>query len=151
MRSYIAVDPGIPICQAGEKLRFAVAPVMTNTGFTPARNVCHRIKVAILDLSNGKDHVFDDSGELAKTDAGLPPRQTFVLNGIVADHYSDADVLQIMEGKTRRLFTWGTVTYDDIFGNSWSTNFCHNYVFYKDEKETIRFFSYHFQNHNNAT
>jgi hypothetical protein len=60
-----------------------------------------------------------------------------------------------MRGDKKRLFCWGTVTYDDIFGDSWQTNFCHNFIFYKDKDsagiEVIKFFAYYYRSHNSAT
>jgi hypothetical protein len=155
MRAYISVDTGAPTCQHGT-LNFAGAPIMTNTGLTPARNVSHKIKAAILDLSKDPGtYQFDESAEIRKSDAVLSPRQTFVLNTYIENRVPDEDVPGIMAGATKRLFVWGTVTYDDIYGGSWETNFCHNFVFYKDKapdgSEVIRSLGYYYRSHNGAT
>jgi hypothetical protein len=55
-----------------------------------------------------------------------------------------------MQGNTRRLYTWGKVTYDDVYGGSWETHFCINYWFVKVGDEVKVFGNFH-PEHNNAT
>ncbi|MGA9667401.1 MAG: hypothetical protein WBQ69_13280 [Gallionella sp.] len=154
IRAYIAVDIGVPTCQDGE-LRFATAPIMTNTGFTPARNVSHKIMSDILNTNITDAYKFDESAQFVLSDAVLSPRQQFVINSIVDKKYPIEDVPAIMQGKDKRLFVWGTITYEDIFGNSWETNFCHNFIFFRDKNnegvEIIKFLGYYYRSHNQAT
>lgn len=154
IRAYLAVDIGVPTCQEGQ-LRFAASPVMTNTGFTPARRVSHRISAAILNTNLPDDFRFEAPPHWNINDAVLSPRQTFVLNSVVRDRYAPEDIEEIMRGEHRRLFVWGTITYEDIFGNGWETNFCHNFFFFKardtDGAERIRFNGFFYRSHNNAT
>lgn len=155
MRAYISVDTGTPTCQ-DENLRFGGAPVMVNTGLTPARNVRHKIKAEILDLSDDVrgEHKFDDA-EVRNADAALASRQSLALNVIAAKREPDTEVPAIMRGDRKRLFVWGTVTYEDIFGKTWETNFCHNFVFFKEKnskgEDVIKFLAYYYRAHNDAT
>lgn len=149
MRAYIAVDLGVPTCQEGN-LRFAAAPVLINTGLTPAKNVSNKIKCAILDLSNTTNYTFDESASITNFDATFSPRQPFVINNILGETIPESELEDVMQGNTKRFYVWGTVTYDDIFGNSWKTNFCHNFVFYRLEG-TIKYYGYYYRTHNDAT
>lgn len=149
MRAYIAVDVGKAISQNSD-LRFEADPIIVNTGFTPAKNVSTWIKAAILDPTVTHDYLLKENGEFRKNDATLNPRQTFTIFGIVRDRYSIEEVVCIMEGVDKRLFVWGAVSYEDVFGGKWETNFCHNYVFYKTGDE-IGFSGYYYNAHNNST
>ena len=55
-----------------------------------------------------------------------------------------------MQGNSRRLFAWGKVTYDDVYGGSWETNFCISYWFVKVGEE-MKVFGNFYPKHNNAT
>lgn len=151
IRAYIAVDVGDATYQDAN-LNFAFSPVMTNTGFTPARNVSYKAMADILDLTPDGTHVFEDPKGGQASDAVLSPRQKFVITAVVDRRLSDTDVAAVMRGETKRLFVWGTVTYDDIFGNKWETNFCHNCIFLADkENKVTRVNTYYYRTHNSAT
>ncbi|MEP7246492.1 MAG: hypothetical protein ABI885_22830, partial [Gammaproteobacteria bacterium] len=67
MRAYVAVDHGRATFQ-DENLRFDSAPVFTNTGFTPARNVCYSAVAEILATDQPEAFVFAQA-ELKRNDA----------------------------------------------------------------------------------
>jgi hypothetical protein len=150
MRAYVSVDIGTATYQ-DTKLRFASGPTITNTGYTPARNVSYQVMAEILDADLPPDHVFEKFAEKRVNDASLAPRQQFTVHGLVRDRVPDADVEAVMRGENRRLFVWGTVSYDDVFGGSWETNFCHNFIFYKAADGNIKFNGFLWRTHNNAT
>jgi hypothetical protein len=150
MRAYVVADTGTGTYQ-DEHLNFAGSPVLINTGLTPARNVSYKIVARILNVADIIEAVLSDGGPIQQHDVVLTPKQTFVIQGVVNTRFSDSDVQEIMKGETRRLFVWGTVTYDDIFGSSWETNFCHYYTFYPNEEKKIVFRGYYNPTHNNAT
>ena len=151
MRAYVAVNTGTAAYQDGN-LRFASSPLITNTGFTPARNVRNRVMAAILDTHLPADYKFCDSANMSPHDATLSPRQTFTITGVVSDRYEDAEVELIMRGMAKRLYVWGTVTYDDVFGGSWETHFCHNFNFYRaNEKEEWKVNAFYTSSHNSTT
>lgn len=150
MRAYLVADIGGGTYQ-DSKLNFGASPVLLNTGFTPAKNVSYKIDAGVLDLNGDIKTKLDDIGAINKYDAALSPRQTFIIHGMVKDRFSEDDVAEIMKGEKRRLFVWGTVTYDDIFGKAWETNFCHSYMFYTDEENKIRHSAYYHPFHNNAS
>lgn len=149
MRAYIAVNIGKATYQDANN-RFASSPEITNTGLSPARNVSYRMAAAILDAHTLKEYVFPEPAQSFQNDATLSARQTFTINAVVGERYSDDEVVEIMNGERKRLFVWGTVTYDDIFDCHWETKFCHNSVFYKIGDE-VKINSWYFYGHNSAT
>ncbi|MBD8878956.1 hypothetical protein IHE49_00515 [Rhodanobacter sp. 7MK24] len=150
MRAYVSVDAGQAIYQ-DERLRFAGVPVITNTGYTPARNVSHHVMAAILDTDLREDFEFEKFGLRNVSDATLSPRQSFTINSPVRERFPDGEVEALMSGEARRLYVWGVVAYEDIFGGKWETNFCFNYTFFRNGKNDVRVASYIYRQHNNAT
>lgn len=150
MRAYVSVDAGKATYQ-DEKLRFAAMPVITNTGFTPARKLSYHAMAAVLDTDLREDYTFDEYGIKNVADATLSPRQSFTINPIVQERYPDSEVEPIMLGEARRLYVWGTITYEDIFDESWETRFCFNYIFFRDGDNEVRVNSYIYKRHNSTT
>jgi len=149
MRAYVSVDIGRATYQ-DQNLRFASNPVIVNTGFTPAKNVSYRVRAAVLAANLPSDYQFDDSGKMSENDATLAPRQSFIVAAIVQDRFEADEVQVIMKGETRKLFVWGTVTYDDVFGGTWETRFCHSFAFY-NAKDEIKVNSWYHPTHNSTT
>lgn len=152
MRAYIAVEIGTATYQ-DKNLRFAANPVLVNSGYTPARNVSYSAKAAILSIENipPQDLVIPENGVIIVNNTGLAPRQQFSIQGVVENRFSDIEVIEIMEGIKKRLFVWGTINYDDVFGGHWVTNFCLHYFFYLGEDNKVKFNGYYHSSHNDAT
>lgn len=55
------------------------------------------------------------------------------------DFFDDGEVENIKRGLGRRLYIWGTVIYEDVFGDQRYTEFAHNIVWMplKDGSEPI--------------
>jgi hypothetical protein len=151
MRAYIVVNAGMGTYQ-DENNRFAAMPIIENTGFTPAKNVSFKITADTLPAQLPPDFEFRNYGVQAANDATLGPRQTFVINGIVANRLSKEEAEAVMKGDVRALYAWGTVEYEDVFGRKWQTHFCHIYSFVpgaKDQPVQVR--SRYHNLHNNMT
>jgi hypothetical protein len=151
MRAYVSVRIGTATYQDARN-NFASTPVITNTGLSPAKKVTTWIKAAVLDTSLPPDYKFPgpDHLEMSENDATLSPRQDFTISGIVKDRFDEEEVKAIMMGIPKRLFVWGGVTYEDVFGHSWETLFCHNFNFYKVGEE-VKVGSWYFRGHNSTT
>ncbi len=134
MRAYLAVDIGTASYQDEHNI-FEAIPVLTNFGLTPARNVSFRLMADILD-GTASDFVAPPVGELLISDATMAPRQIRTIRTTIGRRVPEEDVVAIMQGRTRRLFGWGKVKYEDIFGDSHETNFCLNYYFYNEGEVT---------------
>jgi hypothetical protein len=150
MRAYLSVETGIAGYQDANN-RFAAAPVITNNGLTPARNVRWLAMANVIDGRSPATTQFPPIGELPESDMGIAPRQTFTLNAIMPDRVPDAEVEEIKMGSPRRLFCWGKVKYDDVYGGSWETNFCVNYNFYLGEDGKTKVNGWVYPRHNGAT
>jgi hypothetical protein len=68
------------------------------------------------------------SGRNAGSGPGvLAPQQDFTMGAWVDRRYDDDNEAEaIKRGIGRRLYIWGTVTYDDVFGEQRYTNFAQN-------------------------
>jgi hypothetical protein len=151
MRAYVAVDTGNTVYQDG-RLRFGSSPSLLNTGFTPAKNLRYRVSAAILDFPLPSDYKFSDSAKLSEYDVALSPRQNFTISGVVASRYEEPEVEAIMKGEKKRLFVWGTVAYDDVFGGRWETQFCHHFNWFRaGDKDEWRIGKFYHTTHNSMT
>jgi hypothetical protein len=128
MRAYLTVEGGRAWAQT-DTAQFQGQPVITNNGLTPARNVCFKVLAGIFDGSSGVPQL-SEIGELIVSDMAIAPRQQFVASSPILDRVPDGEAELIKKGETRRLFVWGRVAYDDVFGGHWVTNFCISYHFW---------------------
>lgn len=130
MRAYLTVTIGsISLYQERREpgqpdLKFETRPNLTNTGNTPARNVCIRIAADILSIPIPQSFQFPLPEENEIKNAGIVgAHQTSVLAGTVKDFVSDEEVAGIKEGRMKALCVWGLITYEDTFGASHQTKF----------------------------
>jgi len=150
MRAYLSVEVGSATYQ-DTNLRFGAAPIITNNGLTPARNVRFLAFADVIDGRNFATTEFPPIGDLPESDMGIAPRQAFTANAIMRDRVPDEEVAGIMDGGTRRLFCWGKIKYDDVYGGSWETNFCCNYTFFRGEDQKMKVNGWFYPRHNGAT
>jgi hypothetical protein len=152
MRAYIAVDLTGATYQQNT-IRFAGNPTFHNTGFTPARNIKFWIKADVFPTELPDDFVFPEGTE-NETDIGLSPRQTHSMQGVVESFYPDPEASVIREGAKKRLYCWGRIRYDDVFGDQWVTEFCQSYWFFPNpsapDKNLLWSGIYH-RSHNSST
>lgn len=125
MRAYLTVIVGSGTYQdRGLNLRFDAKPLVFNAGPTPARNVRTRTKSAILPIPLPED--FDQSIASDKEEGGnlIGAHQNAQMIAVVEDYVPDEQVEDIKTGKGLGVYTWGFVTYEDVFGESHTTKFC---------------------------
>lgn len=133
MRAYLTVIVGGGIPQnRGQNLRFDARPTVLNAGPTPARNVRTLTKSAILPVPLPED--FDQSIATDKEEGGnfIGAHQTAQMMAVVEDYVPDGQVEDIKAGKGPSMYTWGIVTYEDVFGESHTTTFCHRLTWLSD-------------------
>lgn len=150
LRAYIAVVTGSATYQeSGKGTVFAGIPRIVNTGKTPAHNVRHKTKAAILPIQIQDNFSFNIIG---KNMGGsiIGPNHFNDLQILVDDFVLDSEVNDIKIGKSKALYVWGIVNYDDIFGDSWETEFCQALTWIGEGKnETV--YGYYNARHNKAT
>ena len=135
MRAYLCIVVGSAVHQERAKnLKFQAVPSIVNAGLTPAHKVCFKACAAILPHPLPGDFKFP-LPETANNTAVIGPRQNMTISPIVEDFCDDSEVDRIKRGTgDKALYAWGTFTYEDIFGASHYTNFCHLYTWLPDSK-----------------
>src|SRR5260370_27718609 len=149
MRAYICVVIGSAVYQERTKnLRFQAVPSVVNAGLTPAHKVSFQADAAILPIPLPEDFTFplpDNPGGTSM----IGPRPNIVVSPSVKDFVDDTEVEAIKSGgQGKGLYTWGIFTYEDIFGKSQYTKFCHLYTWLADGKTT---WGYYEKRHNDAS
>jgi hypothetical protein len=132
-RAYLTVIVNAAIFQergiAGqEDRRFQGIPKLLNTGVTTARKIRIRINADVLPMPIAKDFSFPARIVPETSEApqflSLGAHQNADLMGGVVDGFApDQDVAEIKEGVRKALCVWGTIDYEDIFGDPHSTKF----------------------------
>ncbi|MGD1147537.1 MAG: hypothetical protein ABR961_06280 [Thermoanaerobaculaceae bacterium] len=148
LRAYICVVVGEAIFQERTKnLRFSTHPFMINKGATPAHNVRYRAAAEIRPVPLPADFTFPlpqrDSGPMV-----VGPDQSIQMGALVENEVPDEQVEQIKSGLGGRgLYTWGVITYDDVFGGKHETEFAIHVIWLHDARNYGWFQS----GHNRAT
>jgi hypothetical protein len=154
LRAYVSVDLQNVIYQ-DERLRFEAGMRLTNHGFTPARNVAYELSADILPVGLPEGFMFPAVHGRSVNDAMLAPRESFVIKAPLPERIPDEEVDSVMQGKERRLYVWGTIFYDDIFGRPQRTDFCHSVTFVRwtdsDGSQKVRPEHHYHPTHNTAT
>jgi hypothetical protein len=145
MRAYVSVEIGGALFQ-NDHVLFQASPVLNNTGLSPARNVSYRISASIIENNAVEIVGFPDVGPFTANDVSLAPRQQLIIHSPTVARIPDEEVQAVKDGADRRLHAWGIVTYDDVYGGHWETEFCVNYQW---AGETI--LGYYYRTHNKAT
>jgi hypothetical protein len=133
MRAYLTVIVGGGTPQnRGLNLRFDARPTLLNCGPTPARNVRSQSKSAV--LPNPLPGDFDQSITTDREEGGnfLGAHLNAQMLAVVEDYAPDDQVENIRLGKDLSVYVWGTVTYEDVFGDSHITRFCQRLTWLAD-------------------
>jgi hypothetical protein len=126
MRAYLSsrINGGIFQDRAAN-LRFGVTPMVINTGLTPAHKVGYSAKAAVLPFPLEAGHVFPPLDPPRSVFGLLAPQQNFIMDAFVdGDYFDDVEAENIKRGNGKRVYIWGTITYEDVFGDKRYTNFC---------------------------
>jgi hypothetical protein len=120
-RAYLSANPhGIGLTASGESLLGHVQ--IENVGHLPARNVSGFYSIDLSSNGAKKDFNFEQSAPSGRI--VLPPGAKMILGtpGIEL-----SNVLDLEQDGDCYLYVWGKVSYEDGFGRSRHTNFCHRY------------------------
>ena len=133
LRAYVVVNIASGTIQDRSKnLRFEGSPLIVNSGKTPAHNVRWRTNSSAIKDSESDTYSFP-RGEKELGGEVLGVGQTMRLGVVYRDFYDAVDAEDIKLGDSGRAFYyWGTVSYDDAFGEPRTTEFCHRIRFYQD-------------------
>jgi hypothetical protein len=129
IRAYLCVNIWTGVYQERAKgLRFEAKPILINTGQTPAYNVSYKAKADIFPFPLPDNFTLPPLDSPGFSAGLLGPHQNFILNAVVNKDYDDAEVENIKRGKGQRVYIWGTVNYEDVFGEKKYTNFFQSIV-----------------------
>jgi hypothetical protein len=131
LRAYLTVVIGTAFFQErrnedkGGDLKFESAPLLVNTGRTPARNITFKARAAIMPIPLPKGTNLPDAPDEGTGGNILGPQQNANMFAVVDGFCADKDVDSIKHGKgDKGLYVWGRVTYEDVFGENHFTLFC---------------------------
>lgn len=141
MRAYVSVLIGSGIYQETFKgLRFEVKPAVRNSGGTPAYDVRHRSRAAILPINLPQNFRFTLPKEWAGGGA-VGPHSHVEISAIVPDLISDDEVTNVKTGNGKILYAWGTVSYKDLFKRTRRITFAQQIIWVGEPgKESIKGF-----------
>jgi hypothetical protein len=125
LRAYLGVVIGSAMYQErrseenGGDLKFECRPLLVNNGRTPARKIIFKARAAILPVPLPKETNLPDAPDQGMggsiLGAGHNANMFAIVEGFCADN--DVEVIKYAKG-TMGLYTWGRVTYEDVFGES---------------------------------
>ena len=135
LRAYVCVDFGAAHFQKPETgFKFEVRLLLINAGQTPAYKVAFKVRADVLPFPLPQDFDFavpDNPAGSESTLGGHAPPIT--LTGVVGWLYNEAEVAEIISG-SKRLYIFGTVTYEDVYHLRRYTNFCFSVIWLEDGK-----------------
>jgi hypothetical protein len=147
MRAYLTIVIGGGTYQEREKgLKFDVRPNLVNTGNTPAHKVGYRARADILPVPLPADFALVLS-EGRSGSSVVGPHHNMELGAVVDRFVPDSEVEDIKRGIRRAVYVWGTVWYEDVFGEARETHFCHHIIWRPDGKV----YGYYNERNNTAT
>jgi hypothetical protein len=156
MRAYVQVNIGKSTAQR-DSMVFGSWPEIVNVGLTPAKNVSYRLMADIMDPALMlREYVYPQPEQVFTNDATLNPRQQFTVMATVKHRFEPSEVEAICKGEKKRLYVWGTITYDDVFGGHHETRFSHNFLFFdftnpENNQVEHKVNSFYSPGHNDAT
>jgi hypothetical protein len=153
MRAYLSVVIGGATYQDDKGLFFASRPVLVNNGHTPAYKISYWARADIVPWPLPPEFAFPPSGQATSYAAVLAPGHNFTLNARVSQYVNDTDVENVKRGTgipAKRLCIWGQVTYEDVFGETHFTNFCHGTIWLKGADGNELIYGHYAERHNDS-
>jgi hypothetical protein len=135
LRAYVCVNFGAAVFQNPATRRgFEVQLLLVNAGQTPAYKVGFKLRTEVLPFPLPQDFDFAVPENPASSESTLgghaPP---ITLTGVVPRLYSEEEVAEVRSG-SKRLYIFGTVTYEDVYGVRRNANFCFGVNWLEDGK-----------------
>ena len=124
MRAYLSVVVGGADYQDREtNFKFAGYPILKNNGRTPAYKIRYWSKAEIIPDALIENYQFQIIPTQELSQASIGPGEDRILTCIVPEFVNYAEVSDIKIGKGKALWVWGTLHYEDAFGDSHHVNF----------------------------
>lgn len=126
LRAYLTLDLGGVVQQNKDTgYRYEVRMILQNVGNTPADKVAYVLQTDLLPVPLPDDFkiVASDPAAGIQT-ATVGPHQNMFATAIAPRIYSDDEADELKHGSKKLLYVFGTVTYQDIFGENHYTKIC---------------------------
>jgi hypothetical protein len=117
LRAYVGV-PDAKLIRIGENNIFQIQVTITNSGHTPAKDVQKWMNWAIED--KGSDPTFEEK-PFDSAKRPIAPDSQWLLRNTIHD-WNDETITAISTYE-KSVFVWGTIIYEDIYGNNHFTQF----------------------------
>jgi hypothetical protein len=132
LRAYLCVNFGAAGFQKPEtNFRFEVRAQLFNAGQTPGYKVGYKAHAEILPFPLPSDFTFPLPDSPTGSESTLGYGQQLILAGVVDRLCSEEEVAEIRSG-LKRLYIFGTATYEDVYQVSRYTNFCFSVLWLDD-------------------
>lgn len=151
MRAYLSISINTGVYQERARdLKFDVRPVVFNSGHTPAHKMTYWASARVLPNPLPDDFDFPIGEDNLKSGFVLGPHQSIIINAVGPDFVSDDEVQAIKAGIKNRVYVWGIIFYEDVFGQARETKFCHSIYWFTGQNGELINGNYSAR-HNEAT
>lgn len=124
LRAYLTVLVGNARYQ-DKQLRFEALPLIFNTGQTPAYKVKYWARADVFPFPLPDEVILGiPDNDPFMSEGTLGAQHNFTISGIVQHRVPEDEIEGIKAGHPSRVYVWGKVSYEDIFGKEWYTDFC---------------------------
>lgn len=127
LRAYVSVTPNF-VTGFSPTTRAAVKFAMVNRGTTPARNVTQFSVVDIFPYPLPQDFPFPDPMLRGAGAFIIHPSETFIGSRVASRLFKKAEMEDVVAGTSSRIYIFGEVRYEDVFGVERRTRFCSSIV-----------------------
>lgn len=125
MRAYLAFDTALCVPQDDiTKWRFEVRFFIKNFGHTIANAVNVKSVLQIMEAPLPDSIDLNLPVEENKAAANITPGQVFYFRASLDRMLTEQEIVEIKKTGTRVMYLYGTIRYEDIFGDVHYTNFC---------------------------
>jgi hypothetical protein len=147
LRAYLCVNFGAAAFQNSETgSKFELNLQLINAGQTPGYKVGYRAYTEVFPFPLPQDFAFSLPEVPANSESTLGHGQHTILTGLMHRLCSAEEITEIKSG-SKRLYIYGTVTYEDVYNISRYTNFCFS-IFWLSNSTSMAQYT---KRHNDAT
>jgi hypothetical protein len=127
LRAYLCVNFGAVAKQNRETgFRFEPRLLLINVGHTPAHNVSFRATSAILPFPLPENFNFSLGDTPSNSSSVIGTNQNVIMSAAIDRLLTDDEIQEINTGGIKRLYIYGSATYEDVYHVKHTTNFCMN-------------------------
>jgi hypothetical protein len=119
---------------------------LINVGSTPGYRVSYRAHADVLPFPLPPDFAFSLPDIPSASESTLGHGQQMIMSAVVGRIYSPEEAAEVRAGSAKRLFVFGTATYEDAYRVSRYANFCFSVSWFADNNSM----GFYTKRHNDA-